>query len=102
LCHLPAIRRSAVSGVFAADYSSFHRTYATKKILKEIVMNRTYTMLSRTESILVAAGASFFSVVTVGAVIALFATSTISAAPDMASHDRIVLEKVVITALKSV
>jgi hypothetical protein len=65
-------------------------------------MNRTYTMRSRTESILVAAGASFFSVVTVGAVIALFATSTVTATPDVAAYDRIVLETVVITALKSV
>jgi hypothetical protein len=65
---------------------------------KEIIMNRTFNLLSRTESVLVAMGASLFSVVTVGAVMALFATAT----PDAATHDHIVLEKVVITASKSV
>jgi hypothetical protein len=61
-------------------------------------MNRTFNILSRTESVLVAMGASLFSVVTVGAVMALFVTAT----PDVAAHDHIVLEKVVITASKSV
>jgi hypothetical protein len=65
-------------------------------------MNRTYNILSRTETVLVAMGASLFSVVTVGAVLAMFATSTVTATPDVAAYDRIVLEKVVITAPKSV
>lgn len=61
-------------------------------------MNRTFNILSRTESALVAVSASLFSVVTVGAVMALFVTAT----PDVAAHDHIVLERVVITASKSV
>ncbi len=61
-------------------------------------MNRTFNILSRTESALIAMGASVFSVVTVGAVMALFVTAT----PDVAAHDHIVLEKVVITASKTV
>lgn len=62
-------------------------------------MNRTFNILSRTESAFVAAGASMLSVATVGAVMAIFATAT----PDSVSSDRgpIVLDKVVITATKS-
>jgi hypothetical protein len=89
-------------GVITLDYSSFHRTNATKNKPKEIIMNRTYNILSRTESVLIAMGASLFSVITVGAVMALFATSTVAATSDVAAYDRIVLEKVVITAAKSV
>ncbi len=61
-------------------------------------MNRTFNSLTRTESALIAMGASLFSVVTVGAVFALFTTTT----PEIASHNHIVLEKVVITAPKAV
>jgi hypothetical protein len=62
-------------------------------------MNRTYNILSRTESAAVAVGASLFSIVTVGAVIALFATA---APAEISSLDRIVLDTVVITAAKPV
>jgi hypothetical protein len=61
-------------------------------------MNRTYNILSRTESAVIAAGASILSIVTVGAVAALFAT----AASDAAPLERIVLDTVVINAAKSV
>jgi hypothetical protein len=64
----------------------------------ELIMNRTYNILSRTESAAVAVGASLFSIVTVGAVIALFATTT----PEEAPLERIVLDTVVITAAKTV
>jgi hypothetical protein len=60
-------------------------------------MNRTFNILTRTESAVTAVCASLLSVVTVGAVMALFAT----AAPTE-SIDRVVLEPVVITASKSV
>jgi hypothetical protein len=62
-------------------------------------MNRTYNILSRTESAAVAVGASLFSIVTVGAVVALFATA---APAEISSLDRIVLDTVVITAAKPV
>jgi hypothetical protein len=60
-------------------------------------MNRTFNILTRTESAATAVCASLLSVATVGAVLALFAT----AAP-VESIDRVVLEQVVITAAKSV
>jgi hypothetical protein len=62
-------------------------------------MNRTYSILSRTESAAVAVGASLFSVITVGAVVALFATA---APAEISPLDRIVLDTVVITAAKPV
>jgi hypothetical protein len=66
---------------------------------QESTMNRTYNPLSRTESAAVAFGASVLSIVTVGAVVALFA----SAAPaEVSSLERIVLDTVVITAAKPV
>jgi hypothetical protein len=60
-------------------------------------MNRTFNILTRTESAATAVCASLFSLVTVGAVIALFAAAT-----PTESVDRVVLEPVVITAPKSV
>ncbi len=62
-------------------------------------MNRTYTTLSRTESAVTAIGASLLSIVTVGAVIALFTTATPA---EVAPLERFVLETVVITAAKTV
>jgi hypothetical protein len=59
-------------------------------------MNRTFNILTRTESAATAVCASLFSVVTVGAVIALFATAT-----PTESIDRVVLEPVVVTASKA-
>lgn len=59
-------------------------------------MNRTFSILSRTESAATAACASLLSVATVGAVLALFATAT----PNE-SIDRVVLEPVVISAAKN-
>jgi hypothetical protein len=64
------------------------------------LMNRTFNILTRTESAVTAVCASLLSVVTVGAVMALFATSGSGAATE--SIDRVVLEPVVITAPKSV
>jgi hypothetical protein len=60
-------------------------------------MNRTFNILTRTESAATAVCASLLSVITVGAVISLFATAT-----PTATVDRVVLEPVVITAPKSV
>jgi hypothetical protein len=62
----------------------------------ENIMNRTFNILTRTESTVTAVCASLLSVVTVGAVMALFATATHEVAVD-----RVVLEPVVITATKS-
>jgi hypothetical protein len=61
-------------------------------------MNRTYNILSRAESAVIAVGASILSIATVGAVAALFVTAATDAAP----LERIVLDTVVITATKSV
>jgi DNA-binding transcriptional regulator YbjK len=75
------------------------RSIATPRYFyKELdnLMNRAFNILTRTESAVTAVCASLLSVVTVGAVIALFATS----AP-VESVDRVVLEPVVITATKS-
>ncbi len=60
-------------------------------------MNRTFNILTRTESVATAVCASLLSVVTVGAVAALFATAT-----PTETVDRVVLEPIVITAPKSV
>lgn len=59
-------------------------------------MNRTYNPLTRTESAVTAVCASLLSVVTVGAVLSLFAT-----AKPTETIDRVVLEPVVITASKT-
>lgn len=61
-------------------------------------MSRTFQILSRTESAVTAAGASLLSVITVGAVLAMFASAT----PDVSTTQPIVLELVPITAAKSV
>ena len=61
-------------------------------------MSRTFQILSRTESAATAVGASLLSVITVGAVLAMFA----SVAPDVSTTQPIVLERVTITALRSV
>lgn len=61
-------------------------------------MSRTFQTLSRTESAVTAAGASLLSVITVGAVLAMFASAT----PDVSTTQPIVLELVTITAAKSV
>jgi hypothetical protein len=63
------------------------------------LMNRTFNILTRTESAVTAVCASLLSVVTVGAVMALFATAESGASTE--SVDRVVLERVVITASKS-
>jgi hypothetical protein len=63
-------------------------------------MNRTFNILTRTESAVTAVCASLLSVVTVGAVMALFATAGSGVATE--SIDRVVLEPVVITAPRSV
>ena len=61
-------------------------------------MSRTFQILSRTESDATAVGASLLSVITVGAVLAMFASVT----PDVSTTQPIVLERVTITALRSV
>ena len=61
-------------------------------------MSRTFHILSRTESAATAVGASLLSVITVGAVLALFASVT----PDVSTTPPIVLERVTIIALRSV
>jgi hypothetical protein len=60
-------------------------------------MNRTFNILTRTESAVMAVCASLLSVITVGAVLSLFVTAT-----PAVTVDRVVLEPVVITAPKSV
>ena len=60
-------------------------------------MNRTFHILSRTESAVTAVCASVLSVVTVGAVFALFA----SASPDAQPAAQAVFDRVVISASKS-
>lgn len=64
-------------------------------------MNRTFTLLSRTESAVTAVFASLLSVVTVGAVAVLFSTATPSE-PLPANVAVITLEKVTITGTKSI
>jgi hypothetical protein len=59
-------------------------------------MERNYNPLNRVESATTAVCASLLSVITVGAVIALFATATPSE-----TIDRVVLEPVVVTANKT-
>ena len=61
-------------------------------------MSRTFQILSRTESAATAMGASLLSAITVGAVLALFASAT----SDVPTTQPIVLERVTIIALRSV
>ena len=61
-------------------------------------MSRTFQILSRTESAATAVGASLLSVITVGAVLAMFASVT----PDESTTQPIVLERVTIVAARSV
>ena len=61
-------------------------------------MSRTFQILSRTESAATAVGASLLSAITVGAVLALFASVT----PDVSTTQPVVLERVTIVALRSV
>ena len=64
-------------------------------------MNRTFNILSRTESAVTAVFASILSVVTVGAVAALFSTATpTESLPTNVAV--ITLEKVTITGSKSI
>jgi hypothetical protein len=60
-------------------------------------MNRTFNILSRTESAATAISASLLSVVTIGAVMALFSTAT----PDAVNPELISFDTVVITAHKN-
>ena len=60
-------------------------------------MSRTFKILSRTESAVTAVGASLLSVITVGAVLAVFASVT----PDVSTTQTFVLERVTIVAAKS-
>ncbi|MEO7253071.1 MAG: hypothetical protein ABIZ64_02405 [Casimicrobium sp.] len=64
-------------------------------------MNRTFNILSRTETAVTAAFASVLSVVTVGAVAALFATATPPDVPKT-SVAHVTFEKVTITGSKSI
>ncbi len=61
-------------------------------------MSRTFQILSRTESAVTAAGASLLSVITVGAVLAMFGSVT----PDVSTTQPIVLERVTIVGVKAV
>ena len=61
-------------------------------------MSRTFSILSRTESTMSAVAASVLSAVTVGVVLASFA----SVAPSPAPANVYVMERVVITAARSV
>ena len=64
-------------------------------------MNRTFNILSRTETAVTAVFASLLSVVTIGAVAALFSTATpVESLPTNVAV--ITLEKVVITGSKSI
>jgi hypothetical protein len=73
---------------------SQHRDAFTKEL--DNIMNRTFNILTRTESAVTAVCASLLSVVTVGAVMALFVTTM-----PTDSLDRVVLEPVVVSAAKS-
>ena len=61
-------------------------------------MSRTFQILSRTESTVTAVGASLLSAITVGALLAMFASVT----PDVSTTQPIVLERVTIIAAKLV
>ena len=64
-------------------------------------MNRTFNILSRTEIAASAVFASVLSVVTIGAVAALFATATPSEAPNT-NVAQVTFEKVTITGSKAI
>ena len=64
-------------------------------------MNRTFNILSRTETAVTAVFASILSVVTVGAVAALFATATPTEIPST-NVAHVTFEKVTITGSKSI
>ena len=64
-------------------------------------MNRTFNILSRTETAVTAALASVLSIATVGAVAALFATATPTETIN-ANVAQITFEKVTITGSKSI
>ena len=64
-------------------------------------MSRTFNILSRTETAVIAAFASVLSVVTVGAVAALFATATPTELLN-ANVAQVTFEKVTITGSKSI
>ncbi len=64
-------------------------------------MNRTFNILSRTETAVAAVFASVLSVVTVGAVAALFATATPTEVPST-NVAHVTFEKVTITGSKSI
>lgn len=64
-------------------------------------MNRTFNILSRTETTVTAAFAGLLSVITVGAVAALFATSTPPDVPNT-SVAHVTFEKVTITGSKTI
>jgi len=70
----------------------------TNRYTKETIMNRTFNILSRTESAATAISASLLSVVTIGAVMALFSTAT----PDAVHAETIAFDTVVITASKHI
>ena len=64
-------------------------------------MNRTFNILSRAETAVIAVFASVLSVVTVGAVAALFATATpVESANTTVAH--VTFEKVTISGSKSI
>jgi hypothetical protein len=60
------------------------------------LMNRTFNILTRTESAVTAVCASLLSVVTIGAVLSLFST-----AMPTETFDRVVVEPIVVSATKS-
>ena len=64
-------------------------------------MNRTFNILSRTETAATAVFASVLSVITVSAVAALFATAIPSEAPNT-NVAQVTFEKVTITGPKSI
>jgi hypothetical protein len=90
-------RRSASKRRCLQFVPSQHRDAFYKEL--DNIMNRTFNILTRTESAATAVCASLLSVVTVGAVMALFATAGTGASTE--SADRVVLERVVVTASKS-
>jgi DNA-binding transcriptional regulator YbjK len=75
-----------------------HLIATPRYFFKELdnIMNRTFNILTRTESAATATCASLLSVATVAAVLALFTTAT-----PTDTIERVVLEPVVITASKT-
>jgi hypothetical protein len=87
-------RRSGLKQRCLQFIPSQHRDAFTKEL--DIIMNRTFNILTRTESAATAVCASLLSVISVGAVLSLFATATPSV-----TVDRVALEPIVVTANKS-